>query len=215
MTEEYPATIAVRVDRELQIKKSRFICHLAPASSVAEAETFIAAMRREYWDARHNCVAMVTGVRGEQARSSDDGEPAGTAGVPMLEVLRRRRMTDIVAVVTRYFGGIKLGAGGLVRAYGQAVSDTLDRAEIVHRRALTRVSIEVGHADAGRLDNLLREWALSHDAVLDPPQYAATATLTAWVPARGLDALRQDLAAWTGGTLVPVVGEVRVVDVPA
>ncbi|MGV9770266.1 IMPACT family protein [Microbacterium sp. NPDC003461] len=214
MAEEHPATIAERVDRELEIKRSRFLCHLAPVASVAEADAFIAGIRREFWDARHNCVAMITGVRGEHARSSDDREPSGTAGVPMLEVLRRRRMTDVVAVVTRYFGGVKLGAGGLVRAYGQAVSDALDAARIVHRRSLTRVRIDAPHADAGRLDNLLRAWAHAHDAVLDPPEYGAVAQLTAWVPAAALDALRADLAAWTLGALAPAVGEERVVDVP-
>ncbi|QBR75130.1 YigZ family protein [Microbacterium sediminis] len=215
MAEAFPATIAARMDHELEIRKSRFLCHLQPVASVAEADAFIAAMRKEFWDARHNCTAMITGVRGDQARSSDDGEPSGTAGVPMLEVLRRRGMTDVVAVVTRYFGGIKLGAGGLVRAYGQAVSEALDRAAIVHRRSLTRVSIAAPHADAGRLDNLLRDWAGAHDAVVGDPEYGSVATLTAWVPEDELERLRDDLAAWTAGGVTPAVGEVRIVDVPA
>lgn len=215
MAVTYPATIAARVDHELEIRKSRFICHLQPVASVAEADAFIGAMRKQYWDARHNCTAMVTGVRGDQARSSDDGEPSGTAGVPMLEVLRRRGMTDVVAVVTRYFGGIKLGAGGLVRAYGQAVSEALDRATLVHRRALTHVRIGAPHADAGRLDNLLRDWAAAHDAVVGEPVYGAAATLSVWAPADALDRLRDDLAAWTAGAIAPSIGEVAIVDVPA
>lgn len=214
MVEDYPATIGERVDHEFEIKRSRFICHLQPVASVADADAFIAAIRKEFWDARHNCVAMVTGLHGEQARSSDDGEPSGTAGVPMLEVLRRRGMTDLVAVVTRYFGGVKLGAGGLVRAYGQAVSDTLDRARIVRRRALTQATVEVPHAHAGRIDNLLRDWAAAHDAVLGGVEYGAAARLTAWVPADALDALRDAMAAWSSGALEPALGEVRVVDVP-
>lgn len=214
MVEDYPATIGERVDHEFEIKRSRFICHLQPVASVADADAFIAAIRKEFWDARHNCVAMVTGLHGEQARSSDDGEPSGTAGVPMLEVLRRRGMTDLVAVVTRYFGGVKLGAGGLVRAYGQAVSDTLDRARIVRRRALTQATVEVPHADAGRIDNLLRDWAAAHDTVLGDVEYGAAARLTAWVPADALDALRDAMAAWSSGVLEPALGEVRVVDVP-
>lgn len=214
MVEDYPATIGERVDHEFEIKRSRFICHLQPVASVADADAFIAAIRKEFWDARHNCVAMVTGLHGEQARSSDDGEPSGTAGVPMLEVLRRRGMTDLVAVVTRYFGGVKLGAGGLVRAYGQAVSDTLDRARIVRRRALTQATVEVPHAEAGRIDNLLRDWAAARDAVLGDVEYGAAARLTAWVPADALDALRDAMAAWSSGALEPALGEVRVVDVP-
>lgn len=220
MTQAYPSTIAGRVDHELEIKRSRFIAHLQPVGSVAEADAFIAAVRKEFWDARHNCVAMVTGELGDQARSSDDGEPSGTAGVPMLEVLRRRGMTDVVAVVTRYFGGVKLGAGGLVRAYGSAVSEALDAARIVRRRALTRVSVDVPHADAGRCENQLRGWVAEHDATLDDVVYSTemtstTARFTVWAPADALDLLRDDLAAWSSGSLSPEIGEVRVVDVPA
>ncbi|WP_105565796.1 YigZ family protein [Microbacterium halophytorum] len=214
MSTTYPATIAARVDVELEIKKSRFIAHLIPVASVADADTAIAAVRKEFWDARHNCVAMVTGLTGDQARSSDDGEPSGTAGVPMLEVLRRRGVTDVVAVVTRYFGGVKLGAGGLVRAYGQAVSDALDAAALVDRRALTRISLDVPHADAGRFDNQLRAWADANDAVLGDPEYGATARLSVWAPDDALDALRDDVAAWSAGSVAPETGEVRVVDVP-
>jgi putative IMPACT (imprinted ancient) family translation regulator len=158
---------------------------------------------------------MVTGVLGDQARSSDDGEPSGTAGVPMLEVLRRRDLTDVVAVVTRYFGGVKLGAGGLVRAYSTSVSEALDRAALVRRQALTRVTVDAPHADAGRIDNALRDWVRHHGATLGDPVYAATATFELWVPRDALDPLRADLAAASAGVLEPVVGEERVVDVPA
>ena len=212
---EYPATIARRTDHEIEIKRSRFITHLQPVGSVDEADAFIAEIRRQHWDARHNCIAMITGAMGDQARSSDDGEPSGTAGIPMLEVLRRRAMTDIVAVVTRYFGGVKLGAGGLVRAYGNAVSETLDRARIVHRRALTHAALSVPHADAGRVEHLLRDWVSQHGAVLDEVEYADAATFAVWVPAAELDALDADVAAWTSGALTPVRGATRIVDVTA
>ena len=212
---EYPATIARRVEHEIEIKRSRFITHLEPVGSVAEADEFIARIRKQYWDARHNCVAMVTGVRGDQARSSDDGEPSGTAGVPMMEVLKRRDMTDVVAVVTRYFGGIKLGAGGLVRAYGSAVSEALDHAQLVYRRALTRATIEVPHADAGRVDNMLREWVGSHDATLGETAYGVAARFEVWAPGDRLGALAADVAAWSQGALVPELGETRVVDIAA
>lgn len=212
---DFPATIAARIDHEFEIKKSRFICHLQPVGSVDEADAFIAAIRKEFWDARHNCVAMVTGTLGDQARSSDDGEPSGTAGVPMLEVLRRRGMTDLVAVVTRYFGGIKLGAGGLVRAYGTAVSEALDRARIVHRRALTRATIRAPHADAGRIDNLLREWTAAHDAVFGDVAYGSDAAFDVWAPVDSLAAFDADVAAWSQGSLRVETGETRVVDVEA
>lgn len=210
----YPATIAAPVEHELVIKKSRFIATVEPVGSVEDADAVIARLRKQWWDARHNCTAMVTGLLGDQARSSDDGEPSGTAGVPMLEVLRRRELTDVVAVVTRYFGGVKLGAGGLVRAYSSAVSEALDLAALVNRQSLTQVTIDVAHADAGRFDNLLRDWVLHHGATLGDTRYGASATLEAWVPAEELDRLADDIAAASGGAVVPVIGGERIVDVP-
>jgi len=211
----YPATIAAAVDHETVIRKSRFLTRIQPVSSVEEAEAVIAGIRKRAWDANHNCTAMVTGLLGDQARSSDDGEPSGTAGVPMLEVLRRRELTDVVAVVTRYFGGVKLGAGGLVRAYSSAVSEALDRAALVHRAALRQVTLEVPHAEAGRYDNLLRDWAGHHGATLGEPTYAAAATLELWTPEAEIPRLTADLAAASGGVVVPVLGVERIVDVPA
>lgn len=211
----YPDTLADPVTRELVIKKSRFIAHIAPACSVEEAEEVIAAVRKQHWDARHNCTAMVTGLRGDQARSSDDGEPSGTAGIPMLEVLRQRGLTDLVAVVTRYFGGVKLGAGGLVRAYSSAVSEALDDALLLHRHELREALIEVPHADAGRVDNALRDWALAHGAALGDPVYGATAVLSLWIPPTEQDRLADDVAALSAGSLVPAFGRTRIVDVPA
>ncbi|MFB7843855.1 IMPACT family protein [Microbacterium sp. NPDC056052] len=215
MTRSYPDTIAAPVTRELVVKKSRFIAHLVPVRSVAEADEVIASVRRQYWDARHNCTAMVTGVTGDQARSSDDGEPSGTAGIPMLEVLRRRGLTDVVAVVTRYFGGVKLGAGGLIRAYSTAVSDALDDAALLHRRELLEARVDVPHADAGRIDNGLRDWAHAHGASFGEVVYGSSASFTLWVPPSDRTLLVDDLAAWSAGSLSPVFGETRVVDVTA
>ncbi|WP_217185021.1 YigZ family protein [Streptomyces sp. AC495_CC817] len=211
----YPATITAAVEHELVIRKSRFIARVEPVASVAEADAVIAGIRRSFWDARHHCSAMITGLLGDQARSNDDGEPSGTAGIPMLEVLRRRDLTDVVAVVTRYFGGVKLGAGGLVRAYSSAVSEALDLAALVRRAALTQVSVDVDHADAGRFDNLLRDWAAHHGATLGEPRYAARATLELWVPAAELERLDDDIAAASAGAVVPVRGIERIVDVAA
>lgn len=211
----FPSTIARAVEHEIVIKKSRFIAHVAPVTSPDEADDVISEVRRIHWDARHNCTAMVTGVLGDKARSSDDGEPSGTAGIPMLEVLRRRELTDLVAVVTRYFGGIKLGAGGLVRAYSTAVSEALDAATLLRRESLALVTIDVPHADAGRLDNLLRDWALQHGARFDEPTYGAAVTLALRVPPAELDRLQADVAAASSGSLVPQVGDETIVDVPA
>ena len=213
-TRSYRDTIAAPVTRELVVKKSRFIAHLVPVRSVAEADEVIASVRRQYWDARHNCTAMVTGLSGDQARSSDDGEPSGTAGIPMLEVLRRRGLTDVVAVVTRYFGGVKLGAGGLIRAYSTAVSEALDGAVLLHRRELREARVDVPHAEAGRVDNALRDWAAVHGASFGDVTYGAAATFTLWIPPAAQDELADDLAALSAGSLSPVYGATRIVDVP-
>ncbi|GAA2592946.1 YigZ family protein [Actinomadura fulvescens] len=135
---------------ELEIRKSRFVCTLARVRSEAAAAEFLARHRRAHRDATHNCTAYVLGERGEITKSSDDGEPAGTAGIPMLEVLVRRGLTDTAAVVTRYFGGVKLGAGGLVRAYGQAVAAAVDAVGVVELRPVVTVTVGVDHALAGR-----------------------------------------------------------------
>ncbi|PZR51980.1 YigZ family protein [Xylanimonas oleitrophica] len=215
MPAELPSTIAAPVDHELVIKRSRFLAHLAPVTSVEEADAVVARLRKEMWDARHHCVALVVGSHADQQRSSDDGEPSGTAGVPMLEVLRHRAVTDVVAVVTRYFGGILLGAGGLVRAYSSAVSEALDLARPVHRRVLTEVTVDVAHADAGRIDNVLRDWAGTHGAVLGEPLYTQVARFTLLVPPERVGRLTDDLAAASAGALTPVPGASRIVDVPA
>lgn len=143
-------------EHEIEIKRSRFLCAVGPASSEEAAREFVATRRRLYGDATHNCSAYVIGGDRLVQRADDDGEPGGTAGAPMLETLLRRGVADAVAVVTRYFGGVKLGAGGLVRAYGSSVGRTLDLtplAEMVPARVMT---VTVDHVRAGRLENDLR-----------------------------------------------------------
>lgn len=155
MTDRYLSVARSGVG-ELEIKRSRFLCALAPVTSEEAAREFIAARRRAEPGARHHCHAFVLGPDGRTQRSSDDGEPAGTAGTPMLEVLRRRELTDTVAVVTRYFGGVLLGAGGLIRAYGQSVSDALEVVGVLEHRRLRLVEVAVSYDRAGRFENDLR-----------------------------------------------------------
>jgi uncharacterized YigZ family protein len=207
-----PSTIAAPVDRELVVKRSRFLAHLAPVADVAEADAVVAAVRKQHWDARHHCVALVVGTHADQQRSTDDGEPSGTAGVPMLEVLRHRGVTDVVAVVTRYFGGVLLGTGGLVRAYSSAVGDALDAARFVRRAVRTHVVVDVPHTDAGRLHGVLQAWASAHDAVLAGVAYEAQACFTLLVAPDHLDRFDADLAAASSGTLAASRGDDRVVD---
>ncbi|MFD0559483.1 putative YigZ family protein [Stackebrandtia endophytica] len=149
-------TIGSDTEHELVINRSRFICGLGRVDDEGAARDFVAARRKSHWNATHNCTAYRLGEQGEVQRSSDDGEPAGTAGVPMLEVLRQRELTGVVAVVTRYFGGVKLGAGGLVRAYGRAVAEAVDAAELLTLRRLTVVTVRVDYQHGGGLEAELR-----------------------------------------------------------
>ncbi|WP_279580857.1 YigZ family protein [Fodinicola feengrottensis] len=165
-------TIAVAVDIETQARKSRFLCLLAPVESEAAAREVVAQRRRAHHGAGHHCSAFMLGPSGQLQRSSDDGEPAGTAGMPMLEVLRGRGLTDVVAVVTRYFGGVLLGTGGLIRAYGGAVSAAADTATIVRRRPVHTVVVTIDHQHAGRLENELRASPYTVDSV----DYSAVVT---------------------------------------
>ena len=123
---------------EIEEKKSRFIAHVAAASTEAEALAFIESKKKEYWDARHNCYAFILGEQGQTMRFSDDGEPSGTAGKPILEVLVNSGIRNLVVVVTRYFGGTLLGTGGLVRAYSQGARDVIEKAGTVEN-VLSRV----------------------------------------------------------------------------
>jgi len=210
-----PSTVAGTTVHELVIKKSRFLARASHVETVDEADAVVAAVRREHWDARHSCVALVVGQRADRQRSSDDGEPSGTAGVPMLEVLRHRGLTDLVVVVTRYFGGVLLGAGGLVRAYSSSVSEVLDRSTVVAREARVEVVLETDHVSAGRLENVLREWCHVHRAVFLAPVYGSGVELAVQLRPRDLASYDQLVAAETAGGAVPVVRGWRVSDVPA
>lgn len=147
-------TLKTIVEHESEVRRSRFVCAIAPASSVEEAAEFIAERRRLHAGATHNCTAYVIGERLQ--KGDDDGEPGGTAGTPMVQALVGRGYSDVVAVVTRYFGGILLGAGGLVRAYGSAVTETLDRADPIRMVPAKLVHVFVAHDQAGRVENDLR-----------------------------------------------------------
>ena len=196
-------TVRAAATHELLIQRSRFICALSPAGTVEEAAAFIDAVRREHWSATHNCTAFRIGPHGEQQRSSDDGEPAGTAGVPMLQVLVHREVTGTVAVVTRYFGGIKLGAGGLVRAYGRCVAEALDAVGTLDLVPHTTVAVTVGPAAAGRLEHDLRSAGLE----LTGSDYSGAATtFRVLVPTGDLSGFTGWLAQVSAGAATAVPG---------
>lgn len=146
-------TIVKDYRKEIVIEKSRFICSLKKVNSEEEAQEFIKAVKKEFWDATHNCSAYL--VDDLSQRSSDDGEPAGTAGIPMLDVLRKNHLTGTVAVVTRYFGGIKLGAGGLVRAYSGSVAGAVKECGIAEKILMSRFSFLYDVNNVGRILNIL------------------------------------------------------------
>src|SRR5438309_5213921 len=148
MQEQY-RTVAREGGHEVEISKSRFLCALAPAANEREAQDFVQRVRKEHPTATHNCYAYVIGADASVQKASDDGEPGGTAGVPMLQMLLRRDMRYAVAVVTRYYGGVKLGAGGLIRAYGGAVGEALDALGTLTRRRFRLATVTVDHQRAG------------------------------------------------------------------
>jgi uncharacterized YigZ family protein len=152
------------VAAEIDVKRSRFLCRLVRVETEDAARAAIDAARAEHWGARHHCSAFVIGPSGtpdQVRRSNDDGEPSGTAGRPMLEALSGRGLVDCVAVVSRYFGGTLLGAGGLVRAYSESVLTTIDQAQsrglLVARERRELFRLALSHADAGRIEAELRQ----------------------------------------------------------
>ncbi|MBZ2156033.1 YigZ family protein [Streptococcus anginosus] len=148
----------IKEDGQVQeeIKKSRFICHIKRVTTENEARNFIQAVKKEHYKATHNCSAFILGERSEMKRSSDDGEPSGTAGVPMLGVLENHQLTNVCAVVTRYFGGIKLGAGGLIRAYSSNVALAIKEIGIVHIKEQLGLRIALSYSQYQELPNFLK-----------------------------------------------------------
>ncbi|AZL14687.1 YigZ family protein [Brevibacterium aurantiacum] len=197
-------TIAAPVETEIEIKKSRFIGFLAPVADEAEAREVIAERRSAHPKARHHCTAFVLDPDSRTQRFSDDGEPAGTAGAPILDVVSGHGLTFVVAVVTRYFGGTLLGAGGLVRAYGQATSAALETARIVTKHELVPVRAEVDYAQANALDRAAgnRGWTTRS-------QYGAAVHLDMMVPVAEVDAALAIYADVTAGQAEPAVGDVE------
>ncbi|BDC56510.1 IMPACT family member YvyE [Bacillus altitudinis] len=149
-------TLKSRGEHEIVIEKSRFICHIQRAVSEEEAQTFIQSIKKQHWNATHNCSAYLIGEHDLIQKANDDGEPSGTAGVPMLEVLKKRKLKDTVVVVTRYFGGIKLGAGGLIRAYGKSVSEAINHVGMVERCLMRTMHTTIDYTWLGKVENELR-----------------------------------------------------------
>ena len=182
-------------ESELTEKRSRFLGHVRMVESEEEAKAFIAEMKRKYYDARHNCWCYA--VRDGAERYSDDGEPQGSAGIPMLEVLRRRGVTNAVCVVTRYFGGVLLGTGGLLRAYTQSAADALDAAGVAVVRAWTEAEARCSYAQAERM----KTEAAALGAVTEDVVYGADVTLKLLIPREKTEAVKARLFDASAGSV--------------
>jgi uncharacterized YigZ family protein len=177
---------------EVEIKKSRFLGAVRRCDSEDDARELVAEARRTHHSARHHCSAWVIGADRRLQRSSDDGEPGGTAGQPMLDVLNGRELSDVAVVVTRYFGGTLLGAGGLVRAYSEAAAAAVDSVSTIRRQRLELVSFSVAHDVVGRVESALRNQGFAIEDVA----YAEVATVT--VASSDVELLRATAAQLIG-----------------
>ena len=176
-------------EAELVEKKSRFIATVRPVHTEEEAMAFIEEMKKKYYDARHNCSAFVIGDKAQITRSSDDGEPSGTAGRPMLEVLLGSEIRNVCAVVTRYFGGTLLGTGGLVRAYSGVLKEALDLCETVRQQFGVKLKIGTDYNGVGKIQYIL---ASKQIEIIDS-EYGADVTMTVMVPIEEYDRLCKEL----------------------
>lgn len=181
---------------EIIEKKSRFIATVKPVKSEEEAVSFINETKKKYWDARHNCSAFVIGKRQELTRCSDDGEPAGTAGRPMLDVLLKEDIHDVAVVVTRYFGGVLLGTGGLVRAYQQATKQGLLASDIIEKQDGSILLIRTDYTGIGKLQYLFAQEKIT---VIDT-EYAADVLVKAVIPEADRERIEKIITEQTNGT---------------
>ena len=191
-------TIAQQAEDDFFERKSQFIGYIAPVSSEEEALAFLAEIRAKHRDARHNCFAYIlqNGVK----RASDDGEPQGTAGVPIMEVVEREGLTDVIVVVTRYFGGILLGAGGLVRAYAHAAKLAVDAAQRKVMSPAVLVEMQMDYNQYGRINNVLSKYT----AIIQDTAFTDMVTMRILFIERDVETFRAELTEMTAATVEAV-----------
>lgn len=194
-SQEYEDFVLLTKGAEAQLveKKSRFIATVRPVESEEEAAAFIEEMKKKYYDARHNCSAYVLGSKAQLIRSSDDGEPSGTAGRPMLEVLLGSGIRNVAAVVTRYFGGTLLGTGGLVRAYSGVLKEALEKCETARQHFGVRFQIKADYNAVGKIQHILA----SRNIAAEDSVYAADVKMTVIAPVEEYDRLCTELVEAT------------------
>ena len=202
----------IKEDGQVQeeIKKSRFICHAKRVYSEEEARDFITAIKKEHYKATHNCSAFIIGERSEIKRTSDDGEPSGTAGVPMLGVLENHNLTNVCVVVTRYFGGIKLGAGGLIRAYAGSVVLAVKEIGIVEIKEQAGIQIQMTYAQYQEYGNFLKE----HHLMELETNFTDQVETMIFVDKENKEHIKSELIEFYNGKVILVDKGLREVEVP-
>lgn len=198
-------TVEKEGSAEIIIRKSRFIGHAIPVATEQEAIDFIERIKKDHWNATHNCSAYVVGERDEFQKQSDDGEPSGTAGKPILEVIKQQQLKNVAVVVTRYFGGIMLGAGGLIRAYTDGAVAGLAAAGVVRQVLHIEVQVTIDYTWLGKVENELR----NRQVHMGETEFADRVTLTCW-PFRGeADAFVSWITDVTQGQGVITIGNAQ------
>lgn len=188
---------------EYEIKKSKFISQAKHVESEVEAREFIQQVKKKYFDATHNCSAWILGENGDKQKSNDDGEPGGTAGNPILESIKKNELTNIVVVVTRYFGGIKLGAGGLIRAYSHAATLAISAAEILQMQTFKKISVTLEYNFLATVENFLRQKKISVENI----SYAEDVTLDILILPLEVENFLSELTELTADNFLYEVGE--------
>ena len=203
-------TIGKDISFEEGIKKSRFICQLKRVETEEEARHFIATIKKEHHKANHSCSAMIIGQDSQIKRSSDNGEPSGTAGVPMLTVLEKQGLTNILAVVTRYFGGIKLGAGGLIRAYSGVVAHAIEKGSLVEVKEQEGILLELTYPQYQTLANFLADQGLQEQDT----EFSDKVRTTIYVDPHQVDKCLSDLIEFYQGKVKGQKAGSQIVEVP-
>ncbi len=202
----------IKEDGQVQeeIKKSRFICHAKRVYNEEEARDFISAIKKEHYKATHNCSAFIVGERSEIKRTSDDGEPSGTAGVPMLGVLENHNLTNVCVVVTRYFGGIKLGAGGLIRAYAGSVALAVKEIGIIEIKEQAGIQIHMTYAQYQEYGNFLKE----HNLIELETNFTDQVDTMIFIDKEKKDGIKADLIEFFNGKVTLTDKGLREVEEP-
>jgi len=183
---------------EIIIQKSRFIGYVKRVNSETEAQAFVQRIKKKHHDATHNCSAYIIGDHDEIQKANDDGEPSGTAGIPMLEVLKKQNLKNTAVVVTRYFGGIKLGAGGLIRAYGSTTSETIKAIGVVRGELMQGFLLTFEYPQLGMIENQLRQ----SPHIIDKIHYVENVQMLVYVAIDQVDSFQEEMINLTNDMIV-------------